>query len=126
MTTNPTAPPLGPDSRVSGIVTETRTHMAKQHEWGLGAACTNRWVTGVAADVLVRDIDCKHCLNNEVPDSYQVRLPDRRYQSGYRVVSTGLTLEDAYQMVADLKAEKPAIDPDVVGVPITDIIAEQE
>ena len=38
-----------------------KKHLAQIHDWGVGAACTDRFIMGQQIDGLVGDVDCGHC-----------------------------------------------------------------
>ena len=113
--------PLGPDSRVSVFVTQTgKVHKAAFYVWGPGMACSDAFVLGTSTEALVRDIDCERCRAHDLPGTWEIRIPDRRYKSGYRVVSSGIASEaEADQMVGSIKSSpnfNGAHDPYVVAV----------
>lgn len=93
--------PLSPDSRLPVFVSSTgKVHRRGTYPWGTGTACSDRFVMGIATEALVRDINCEHCLHNDIPATYEVRLPDRRYKAGYRVVHSGVASKEDAEVLA--------------------------
>lgn len=103
--------PLSPDSRLPVFVSSTgKVHRRGTYPWGTGTACSDRFVMGIATEALVRDIDCEHCLANDLPATYEVRIPDRRYSTGYRVVHAGLAIQEDAEVLASRAGESAYVE----------------
>lgn len=101
---------FGPDSRVEGFVTRTgKVHKSASYEWGVGIACSDRFTIGTATSVLVRDINCEHCIEHDLPDTWEVRIADKRYSDGYRVASKGLPSKAAAEALASQIGKKATV-----------------
>lgn len=108
--------PIGPDTTVEAFQAHTGTvHLRESHPWGVGAACTNRMVLGLALLTQYREITCGRCLG-KAPETYEVRLPDKRYKTGYRVVHSGVATAEEAQALAEEIGEKAYVE----AVPIED------
>lgn len=113
MTTMPLpAAGLTLDTRLPVFVSSTgKVHLRATYRWGMGIACSDRFVTGTIAEALVRDIDCEHCIANDLPATYEVRLPDKRYRVGYRVVHAGLAVPEEADRLAEEVGENAYVAP---------------
>lgn len=112
MTTLPASSvPLSPDSRLPVFVSSTgKVHLRGTYGWGVGTACSDRFVMGNLAEALVRDIDCEHCMAHDLPTNYEVRVPDRRYSTGYRVVHSEVgTMDDAEELASKVGGSAYAV-----------------
>lgn len=48
--------------RVDVFISHTgKVHYAKQHSWGLGAVCTDRYLIGERASEIRQQVDCGRC-----------------------------------------------------------------
>lgn len=57
----PAAPP-SEFERVDVFISHTgKVHYLKKHHWGLGAACTDRYLFGQTASEIRQQVDCKRC-----------------------------------------------------------------
>ena len=104
-----TTTPLGPESRVAVFVSSAgKVHRSASYSWGVGAACSGRFLSGRPTEALVKDIDCQHCMAHELPDTWEVRIPDRRYKVGYRVAHSGLPSQAEAEVFAATLSDKDA------------------
>lgn len=63
--------------------------------------CMERYVIGKDIEAQVKDISCERCLAWYDPVTYEVRIPDARYKTGYRVVHEQVADEETARALAE-------------------------
>lgn len=63
-------------------------HYAGTYQWGPGPECVERFLLGQREQGLESQVTCQRCITNHLPTVYEIRVPDRRTTSGYRVKAT--------------------------------------
>lgn len=82
-------------------------HRAATYGHGRGPACVERWMLGQVFSGLSKDVTCRRCQGREEA-TYDVVLPDKRYNTGYRVVHEAVALEDAQRLSEEIVTEQMA------------------
>lgn len=113
--------PLSPDSRIALFVSSTgKVHKAASYRWGIGMACSDAFTTGESTEGPVSAIDCARCIAHDLPDTWEIRIPDKRYNTGYRVASSGIASEDEANVMVQRIKDEPnynGAEPYAVSVP---------
>lgn len=53
---------IGPDTQIGTFISHTGTvHRSEVHSWGIGAACTNRFMQGMPSMGPASTVDCGRC-----------------------------------------------------------------
>ena len=77
---------LSPHSRVDTFhPLDGSTHLLVRYDWGPGVACSTRFVSGETGSTVVSAISCEDCVGALSTGTFEVRKPDKRYATGFRV-----------------------------------------